>query len=216
MTDVLLSRLRDRYVLTELDAGEFATLRTGGMKFTVQAFYAQGLGHVSVMRAKGFLGLMKMDTLMVVPCERDLPLYSYDRIFAAGNDTLIVELYDTLLAEVDLSALEQVKARRTYLAERDPGVHWYDEIKLPVSISKKGKRTQTPEMDALTYEHFEAYLNAPAQVTADLAQKNARSAAYVRGLLEQGGPSTDVFKRTLGEQATAKLFGKVLFGTDAE
>ena len=80
MTDVLPSRIKDRYPLVELDVGEFATLRANGMKFSVQAFKAQGLGHVSIMRAKGFFGLMKMDTLMIVPDEKDLPLYSYDRI----------------------------------------------------------------------------------------------------------------------------------------
>lgn len=214
MTDVLLSRIKDRYELTALDVGEFATLKASGMKFSVQAYYAKGLGHVSVMRAKGFLGLMKMDTLMIVPKETDLPLYSYDRIYAAGNDTLIVELYDTLLSPLDLSLLDGIIARRAYLPERDPGKHWYDGIKLPQSISKKGKRAQTPEFDALTYEHFEAYLNAPAALASDKAQKDARSAAYVKGLLEQGGPSTDVFKKTLGEDVTARLFGEVLFGVN--
>lgn len=213
MTDVLLSRIAARYTLHALDAGEFATLKASGMKFTVQAYHAQGLGHVSVMRAKGFFGLMKMDTLMIVPEDKDLPLYSYDRIHAAGNDTLIVELYDTLISPLDLSALQETLARRTYLAERDPGEHWYDSIKLAGSISKKGKRAQTPELDALTYEHFEAYLNAPATDTADKAQKRARSAAYVDGLLTNGGPSTDVFKKTLGADATTKLFRLVLFGT---
>ena len=213
MTDVLLDRIRARYVLTALDVGNFATLKASGMKFKVQAYHAEGLGHVSIMRAKGFLGLMKMDTLMIVPKEKDLPLYSYDRILAAGNDTLIVELYDTLTAPLDLSALDRIKARRTYLAERAPGEHWYDDIKLTQSISKKGKRAQTPELDALTYEHLEAYLNAPAADTANKAQKRIRSAAYVDGLLTNGGPSTDVFKKALGEDATAKLFREVLFGT---
>lgn len=216
MTDVLLSRIKDRYPLVELDVGEFATLRANGMKFSVQAFKAQGLGHVSIMRAKGFFGLMKMDTLMIVPDEKDLPLYSYDRIYAAGNDTLIVELYDTLTAPLDLGALGEIISRRTYLAGRDPGKHWYDDIKLEESISKKGKRAQTPELDALAYEHFEAYLSAPAVATADVSQKKARSAAYVNGLLTHGGPSTDVFKKTLGAEPTSRLFCEVLFGIDGK
>jgi len=31
----------------------------------------------------------------------------------------------------------------------------------------------------------------------------------------QGGPSTDVFKKSLGEEKTEKLFKNVLFGVDA-
>lgn len=41
---------------------------------------------------------------------------------------------------------------------------------------------------------FSAYLAAPAAPTADLCAKRDKTAAYVRGLPEHGGPSTDVFK----------------------
>ena len=143
MTDTLLGILRETYSLRETDAGEYASLKVNGMRFSIKAYYAEGLGHVSVMKARGFFGLMKMDTLMIVPQEKDLPLYSYDRIFAMGNDTLIVELYDTLTEPLDLSSLDGVKAGFTHLPERDPGEHWYDGIKLPQSLSKKGKKAQT-------------------------------------------------------------------------
>ena len=213
MINKMLDAIGSHFPMMELDCGEYAKQKVSGMNFTIRRFQAEGLGCVSSMVASGFFGLMKMDTLIVNPTDLDLPLYSYDRIYAMGNDTLIVELYDTLVAPLDLSALQETLARRTYLAERDPGEHWYDSIKLAGSISKKGKRAQTPELDALTYEHFEAYLNAPAADTADKAQKRERSASYVEGLLHNGGPSTDVFKKTLGEDATAKLFREVLFGT---
>ncbi len=214
MTDALLSLLKEKYPLCRLDIGDFSHLKANGMKFDVEAYHAEGLGHVSVMRAKGFFGLMKMDTLMIVPREKDLPLYSYDRIHAMGNDTLIVELYDTLTAPLDLSGLAEVKARFAHLSERDPGVHWYDDIKLPVSISKKGKKAETKELDVLALSHFTAYLNAPADKPADAAKKAVLSAAYVNGLLTHGGPSTDVFKKSLGEARTGELFQKVLFGTE--
>ena len=47
----------------------------------------------------------------------------------------------------------------------------------------------------------------------EVGAADARSAAYVDGLLTNGGPSTDVFKKKLGADATAKLFKEVLFGT---
>ena len=213
MTDKILSRLQQKYSLTAIDEGEFAKLKANGMTFTVRAFHAEGLGHVSVMRAKGFFGLMKMDTLIINPTEIDLPLYSYDRIFAMGNDTLIVELYDTLVGPFDTSSLADAKNAFSDLPERDPGVHWYDSIKLHESISKKGKKTHTPRMDQLTLAHFDAYLNGPAITVADRAAKQAKASYYVDGLLSRGGPSTDVFKKALGEETTAKLFETILFGT---
>lgn len=48
----------------------------------------------------------------------------YDRIYAMGNDTLIAELYDTLLGESNLSSLNEIKKSYTDLSERDPGEHW--------------------------------------------------------------------------------------------
>jgi hypothetical protein len=184
------------------------------MKFSVEAYHAEGFGHVSVMRAKGFFGLMKMDTFMIVPTDIDLPLYSYDRIYAMGNDTLIVELYNTLITGTDLSALDGVKAKFTELPERDPGEHWYDSIKLAQSISKKGKKALENNFDAFAEEHFNAYLNTKADQVTVKAEKKELSARYVDGLLSQGGPSTDVFKKELGQEKTSLLFKQVLFGTD--
>ena len=93
MTDHLLALLKAQYPLRACDAGEFSALKASGMRFTVEAYEAEGLGHVSVMRAKGFFGLMKMDTLIVNPTERDLPLYSYDRILAMGQEASSYDWY---------------------------------------------------------------------------------------------------------------------------
>lgn len=210
----LLDSLGRVHELTPRDVGEFATLKANGMTFAVRAFDAEGLGHVSVMEAKGFFGLMKMDTLMIVPKKKDLPLYSYDRICAMGNDTLIVELYDTMISPADLSALDGIKDRFSSLPERDAGSHWYDSIKLAQSISKKGKKAHSAAFDEFAALHLEAYLNSPAAAVSDLGEKNARTAAYVNGLLTHGGPSTDVFKKSLGDETTEALFRRVLFGID--
>lgn len=214
MTDKLLNVLKEKYELTEVAVNGIATLKANGMTFAIRAFKAEGLGHVSVMRAKGFFGLMKMDTLIVNPYDVDLPLYSYDRIYAAGNDTLIVELYDTLLVAYDEERLQAVKSEYTDLAERDPGEHWYDGIKLAASISKKGKKKQSGRFDELALRHFEAYLSGEVAVVSDVKAKQEKASYYVNGLLEKGGPSTDVFKKALGEEKTAELFEKILFGTN--
>ena len=213
MTNKLLNLINNRFTLTELPVGEFSNLKAKGMKFTVQAFKAEGLGHVSVMKAKGFFGLMKMDTLIINPTELDLPLYSYDRIYAAINDVLIVELYDTLLGVSPVSGLNEIKNAYPDLLERDPGEHWYDNIKLKESISKKGKKAQTPKFDELSAEYLAHYLAADCQPVLDLQGKMEKASYYVEGLLKHGGPSTDVFKKSLGEEKTAKLFREILFGT---
>ena len=213
MTNRLLNIIKGSFPLTEIDCGEFAKMKVSGMNFEITAFKAEGLGHISVMRASGFMGLMKMDTLIINPREIDLPLYSYDRIFAMGNDTLITELYDTLVGDYSDEGLIKVKEGYTDLAERDPGEHWYDSIKLPSSISKKGKKNHTARLDELTIKHFEEYLKSGTEKVTDKAAKQEKARAYVNGLLEKGGPSTDVFKKSIGEAKTRELFENILFGT---
>lgn len=212
MTDAILKAIGESFPLDSIDTGELSRVKAGGMKFRIEAYRAKGLGRISVMRARGFFGLMKMDTVIINPTELDLPLYSYDRIFAMGNDTLIVELYDTLVSEYDESAILSVKNRYSSLAERDPGEHWYDSIKLCSSISKKGKKVDTPKMNALAMEHFDAYISSCRKAPEDLARKSEKASYYVNGLLEKGGPSTNVFKKTIGAEKTERLFKKILFG----
>lgn len=214
MTERLLDILRAKYELKEIPTDDMGTLKANGMTFAIEAYRAEGLGHVSVMRAKGFFGLMKMDTLIVNPYDIDLPLYSYDRIYAMGNDTLIVELYDTLVGPYSDAQLQAVKSEYADLQERDPGEHWYDNIKLASSISKKGKKNQQARFDELALKHFELYLSDAGRPVSDLSAKQEKASYYVNGLLEKGGPSTDVFKKALGEEQTAKLFGDILFGTN--
>lgn len=213
MIEQLLSMIGKHFPLIEADVGDLYAIKAKGMTFRVRAYQAEGLGHISVMQAKGLLGLMKMDTLIVNPKTLDLPLYSYDRILAMGSDTLIVELYDTLVNAVPLDALDAVNARYKELPDRDPGVHWYDPIKLPQSISKKGKK-QGEAFDAYLKAYSEAYLALPAAAVTDPEKKREKTNAYVEGLLKNGGPSTDVFKKALGAEKTAELFRKVLFGTN--
>lgn len=213
MTSKMLDAIGKAFPLTELPCGEFAQQKVSGMKFQIRRFEAEGLGSVSVMVAKGFFGLMKMDTLIINPTELDLPLYSYDRILAMGNDTLIVELYDTLVGDYSEDGMLSVKDKFAPLPERDPGEHWYDSIKLHSSISKKGKKISS-ELDEMTLEHFKAYLASSSAPVEDSESKKDMAAVYVNGLLEKGGPSTDVFKKELGVEKTTKLFREILFGIE--
>lgn len=214
MTSRMLDVIAEGFPLTELSCGEYEKMKVSGMTFRIRRFYAEGLGPVSEMVASGFFGLMKMDTLIINPTQKDMPLFSYDRVHAMGNDTLIFELYDTLLGNTDLSALEQVKQAANYLPDHDLGAHWYDSIKLGVSLSKKGKKAHTPGFDATVMHYLAKYLQTAKTAPAcEADSKLEKASVYVEGLLTNGGPSTDVFKKGIGEERTAELFRNVLFGT---
>lgn len=215
MTERMTEIIGQAFPMTELDCCEFAKMKVSGMTFRVRRYEAKGLGNVSVMTASGFFGLMKMDTLIITPTQTDMPLFSYDRVHAMGNDTLIFELYDTLLGSTDLSKLDEVKKGAAYLPDHDLGEHWYDSIKLPQSLSKKGKKAQTPGFDATAIHYFAKFLEtAKTAPSCEAAPKREKARVYVEGLLANGGPSTDVFKKGIGEEKTARLFRRYLFATE--
>ena len=213
---VILNQVNQTYPLTEKPTGEFANIKAKGMKFQIKQYEAKGLGNVAVMEAKGFFGLMQMDTLIINPLKKDLPLFSYDRVMAMGNDTLIIELYDTFVKKQDFSDLNTWKEENKNLPDHDLGKHWYDSIKLAESVSKKGKKEHSKSFDQFTKIYFEKFINNKAadEEVTDVAAKKAKASVYVEGLLSNGGPSTDVFKKEFGEAKTGKLFRKVLFGTE--
>ena len=217
MTNKILKLVEEKYSLKEKNVGEFKTFKAKGMTFNCEAYEARGLGHVSVMRAKGFFGLMQMDTLVIAPENKDLPLLSYDRIIAMGNDTLIIEIYDTMGEEkADLTSVKSTKSKYAGLPERfadgEEPKHWYDDIRLPETTSKKGKKAHKNDFDAYTLEYISSFLSLDANDCEPTAKK-ARTDVYANGLVTQGGPATDVFKKELGEEKTCEILKKVLFGT---
>ena len=214
MIQKMLRAITAQYHLNAITTGEYGKMKVSGMNFDIWAFHAEGLGHVSAMTAKGFFGLMKMDTLIINPTEKDMPLFSYDRVHAMGNDTLIYELYDTILEKADLNRVEDVKTKYRHLPDHELGAHWYDSIKLAISLAKKGKKVNTAAFDACAMEYLEAFLADAAEADyCEPAPKKDKASVYVEGLLTNGGPSTDVFKKSLGLDKTAVLFRNILFGT---
>ena len=90
--------------LVAKDVTPWQTFSGKGMKFHLQSYDWNGCACLSYLTMRAFLGVMKMETLICTPYAKDLPLYSYDLISAFGKRILIVEVYDTQLNPVDLSA----------------------------------------------------------------------------------------------------------------
>lgn len=216
MTEKMLDMVGKKFPLKEIATGEFATAKVGPMKFRIKCYDAVGLGRVSVMSGSGMFGLMKMDTVIINPFERDMALFSYDRIHAMGNDTIFLELYDTRMDRKRLpNDIEQVVDKYKDIPEQPVAPNWYDQIKLSVSLKKKGKKDVTPRFDKLTQEYLDAVIKLIEQAPeCDAKEKKKAAAMYTEGLLTNGGPSTDQFVKAKGKEYTQKLFRSYLFGTE--
>lgn len=219
MINKLIETLQQEFPVTEIALGETGNQKVGPAKFTIRQFKVDGVGNFTTMAGKAMFGVMKMDTVILTPFEKDAPLYSYDRIYVLGNDVLIQEFYDTRLAEgceEELAKIEERKSMISAISDRDLGSHWYDDIKLPQSVAKEGKKCREAA-DTYTLSVFKDYLEMLKNAAScDKAAKIEKSTAYVDGLFENGGPSTDQFVDELGKEEARKLFGEVIFGVEAE
>ena len=215
MTDRMLEMIGKAFPLTPKKDGGFLVCKANGMKFTIRSFDAEGLGCVSVMKGSAMLGLMKMDTVIVNPFERDMALFSYDRIYAMGNDTVFLEMYDTRLDRSKTpDAAAKVAEAYADILEQPVAPNWYDDIKLPGCLKKKGKKDLTPRFDSLSAQYLDAYLTLCNEAEAcDTDEKMKAAQVYTEGLLSNGGPSTDQFIKAKGRAFTEKLFRETLFGT---
>ena len=113
--------------------------------------------------------------------------------------------------------LETIKAKypkNKYVSvpDNDHGNHWYDHLILPASVYKRAKN-QTDALNKLAEEFVTAFFSIEAPAVSDHAAKRAKASEYVEGLISNGGPSTDVFKKKFCEEYTGKIFRTVLFGT---
>ena len=147
MTDTIIKMLNERFPMKEVANPDFCTMKLSGMNFVIKAYDAKGLGRVSVMKAKGFFGLMKMDTLMINPFEIDMPLMSYDRVLAMGNDTLIFELYDTFIKRGDI-------VLPNYLKTLSNTRHLPDPIKRAIVDLASGKDVSGKDFEAYCKDYI--------------------------------------------------------------
>lgn len=216
-----LEAVRGYFPLTVRDAGEFSEMRMYGiMKFRVQQYDAAELGNVSVMTAN--MGVMQMCSFMVTPLGRNVPLCTLDFMYILGSRKSYVEFYDlvpdagTADYRAVLARLSAMQARYADLPEVQTAPAWYDDL-LSVAMHKQLKSRQDARNAELFCDALRTWLaaadSAGRSSDADAAQQYRLTKAYSSGLIEKGGVSTDLFKKTQGEEKTREFFDRVFFGT---
>ena len=214
MTEELLRKLNETYVMIPCEAEAYKAFSLTGMDFTAEGWDAEGLGRISLMKAEGMGGAMKMESLIVNPLFVDAPLFNLDVIFAQGRIMLYGELYDTLAAaERQEEGFRNAKEAFPDLADLPGKPAWYDDLRYACSVTKAGADTQEKRFEELAGMLGEAYLAMlKAAAPCDAAAKKEKADAYRDGLLANGGPATDGFLAVWGKEKTEEIFRKVLFG----
>ena len=201
--------------LVPKDLGEDARRSKRGMTFETKSWEIRGVGHL--LRMNAFLGLMKMETVVIAPFEADLPLYNADWVKAFGTETQLAELYDTQLEPWPEESQEKflgIKAGFDNLPDAPSGEHWYDSVLYPCSIHKKGKGL-TDSFNKLAGEYtdlFVAELAAAEKCPADL--KKARVSEFAHKLVANDGPAVSMMAKLFGKETMQRIVLKHMYGVE--
>ena len=211
MDGFVVDLFAQRGKLVAKDVSPWQTFSGKGMRFQLQSYDWNGCACVSYLSMRAFLGLMKMETLICTPYNKDLPIYSYDRIIAFGKKSLLLEVYDTLVKPVDLSSMDAVKESYKDLKDKQPKPAWYDSLRLSPSIFKEGKEERLAQLaTAMSTAYLDLFATARE---VDRAVKTERNRTYVEGLISNGGPAINAVRGMIGDEAAETLFRRFLFGT---
>lgn len=211
MINIIKAAAEAHFRLTKKDIGEYSDIKGRGMHFKTTVYNAEDTGRLCLMEMKAFAGLMRMDTGVFSPVGLDGPIFSFDYIKAFGKETLIAELYDTTLSHPSFEELEEVKKRYAYLPSHDPGEHWFDDMRLPVSDFKRGRKI-TKDVKLMMKDYSELYFNLLDKCApCDPETKKECNAVFVNGLLQNGGPAVDTFKKMIGCEKTEEFLKNCMF-----
>ena len=203
--------------------GADAHLSKRGMTFDTKSCEIKGVGHLCVMRMNAFMGLMKMETIVIAPTKVDMPLFNVDWVSALGTETLIAELYDTQVESWPGEAqkkFEEIQEEYLDVEDNESGEHWYDSVLYPVSIHKKGKGL-TDRFNDAAKDYIDLFaaelaeLSEPAaagKCPADL--KRARVGDFARTLVENDGPAVNMMAKLFGEETMRRIVLKHMYGVE--
>lgn len=211
MIELVKSAAESHFHLTKKDIGSFTQIKGRGMRFQTKVYEAEEIGRLCLMEMKAAAGLMRMETGVFSPVGLDGPIFSFDYIKAFGKETLIAELYDTTLSHPPFSELEEVKERYAHIPPHDPGEHWFDSMRLPVSDFKRGRKI-TEDVTLMMKDYINVYFRKLDTCDpCDPKEKKKCNAVFVNGLLQNGGPAVDTFKKMIGNEKTEEFLKNCMF-----
>ncbi len=216
--EMCLGMIKDRYSLKRNDIGGDGYKKAKGMAFTTESWDVEGIGHLCIVRMKGFFGLMKMETAVFTVTGKDVPLINLDWVSAFGNETMLIEMYDDQLSpypEEHLNAFSAIKNRDADIADSASSEHWYDNITYPCSYRKKDKN-RSQRFNAAAADYFSTFLDqTDAMPSCDPAEKAKRAGSFAEKLYRNGGPAVDQVKKLFGDEFAERLVLGYMYGVAA-
>ena len=206
----------------ETDPGEYKQIKMYGvMKFDVSQYDVEEIGNLSVMKTN--MGFMQMVSFVITPYEKNMPMLSMDFMYILGKRKAYVEYYDLVADKKTpeyrevIDTLRKFEGRYINAEDIETKPAWYDKY-LTIALHKAYSHDDDEDVQRLFSEAVRYYMEAAENVEKLSPEERERKLAitqkYCDDLVRQGGVSTDVFKKSLGEKKTKDFFNKVMFGSE--
>ena len=214
MIQKMVSELQNKYSCTPVNAGVFSNVTIEGAKFKICAYDVKGIGRVATIEMKRLIGFWEMQSLIITPYEKDMPIYYYNRHREKGSYIYRVEMFDTQMNAIDVSAMSDVIEKYATLPEEPQNERWYDEIRLTGCAVKKVEKSRKEELSPMILEHFQAYMAMLENAeNCKASEKKKKVTAFVKELCQNSGIAIiEIFLANYGQRVTEKLAYEVLFG----
>ena len=214
MIQRMLEEIQSKYVCEKQDADVFEKVVIDGATFRIHAYNAKGLGRVATVEMKRLIGFWDMQSLIITPFEKDMPIYYYNRHREKGHYIYRVEVFDTQFHPIDAAPMAEVVEKYSSLPDEPQNERWYDGYKLPVCAVKKVEKKRKEDLSPMIWEHFCAYMDMLEKAPeCKPVEKKKKVNAFVKELCEKSGIAiVEIFIANYGDAVTAKLANEVLFG----
>lgn len=215
-----LDLIRENYDIKELETGEFNNITIQNMNYSVKQYEINGVGNLFIMVCKES-EMMQMDSFVITPYYKNLPLFSTDYMYIKERRTFLNEIYNLGANEDDLyneciEKFSKIRDKYNDLIDMPQKKAWYDEIR-PVCIDKNTESDNDEEIIEIFIESLKTYIDMEKKTLLlneeQYKNKWIKTEEYVNRLIDNGGISTDVFKAILGVEKTREFFQRVFFAT---
>ncbi len=214
MIERMMEKIKAHYSCKEIDAGIFSKIVIDGANFRIRGYNAAGLGRVSTVQMKRLFGAWEMQTLIINPLEVDMPIFYYIRHKEKGSYFYRMEMFDTQMTPIEVPEILAVNEKYAALLDEPQNPRWYDDVRLPGYVVKKVDKKEKSELEALAWEHFNAYFEMLSHANkVKSTEKKKKATVFVDELCEKSGIAIiEIFIANYGEKIASKLANEVLFG----
>lgn len=156
-----------------------------------------------------------METVVLAPEHRKLPLVNIDLVAAMGKNTMLAEYYD--MESIGLpqgygEKLTAIKSADGGIEDSPSGDLWYNKYLLPCSYRKEGKKL-AEHFQRVGEKHIDL-LTEMLEVAepADPQHMREVSLNFAQQLLDEGGPAVNSFVKLFGREKTEQIVKECMYG----